>query len=130
MIKLGVDVVIVFRIARTWSRFQLRFAKKLLHEKELAELLDENLTFKDQVSYLAKKFAAKEAITKAIGIGISSMLSLSKILISHNEFGAPQVNVPQQVLSKIFPSYKTYQLEISISDDYPIVVACAVLYVN
>lgn len=130
MIKIGIDIVIASRIEKTWARFKLKFAKKLLHAEELAELLDNNLTFKEEVCYLAKKFAAKEAITKAMGIGISPILSLSKINISHNELGAPKVIVPKTIWDVIFPLYKTYELEISISDDYPIIIACAVLHAS
>ena len=72
--------------------------------------------------------AAKEAISKAFGVGIGSSLIFSDILISKDKLGAPNVIIEQKVLNKLIPaSFSSCEIALSISDDYPVVVAFAMI---
>lgn len=62
----------------------------------------------NKIAYLAKRFAAKEAISKALGVGIGENLSFQDIEISNNDLGKPIV------LLEKFPDIK---IHLSLSDE-------------
>jgi holo-[acyl-carrier protein] synthase len=125
MIKIGTDVVQITRIERIFSKFGEKFCKRILHPLEID--LSKQLTIK-RSNYLAKRFASKEAISKAFGVGIGSLLIFSDILISKDKLGAPKVIVEQKALNRILPvGFSSCEIALSISDDHPIVVAFAMI---
>lgn len=63
IVGLGIDLVETPRIRRAYERFGPAFARKILHERELAALPA------NPVDFLASRFAAKEAAVKALGTG-------------------------------------------------------------
>ena len=80
----------------------------------------------EKVKYLAKKFAMKEAISKALGTGILGFLKPYHIRIYNNKYGAPLVKLHNNFYSKRISLIN--QIEISVSDDYPVVVAFAMIF--
>ncbi|MGH8691342.1 MAG: holo-ACP synthase, partial [Burkholderiales bacterium] len=64
----GTDVVEIGRIEKALGRWGERFARRILCEPELKRFLGHARP----ASYLAKRFAAKEAFTKALGTGIKA----------------------------------------------------------
>ncbi|MCC6210559.1 MAG: holo-ACP synthase, partial [Burkholderiales bacterium] len=62
----GTDLIEIRRVERVLERFGERFARRILCEPELKRFR----AHKQPVAYLAKRFAAKEAFTKALGTGI------------------------------------------------------------
>ncbi|HKX37436.1 MAG TPA: holo-ACP synthase, partial [Burkholderiales bacterium] len=62
----GTDVVEIGRIEKALERWGERFARRILCEPELKRFLGH----RQPAAYLAKRFAAKEAFTKALGTGI------------------------------------------------------------
>ena len=125
MIKIGTDIVQITRIEGIFSRFGQKFCKRILHHLEVDFF--KQLKVK-QSSYLAKRFASKEAISKAFGVGIGSSLIFADILISKDKLGAPNVIIEQKVLNKLIPaSFSSCEIALSISDDYPVVVAFAMI---
>ncbi len=87
VIGIGTDIVDVERIAGLWQRQGQRFAERLLSSAELVELSDKAYPER----FLAKRWAAKEAISKALGTGISQGVSFSDMTIGHTELGQPTV---------------------------------------
>ena len=81
----GIDIVEYERIARIHERYQERFAKRILDEAEMQDYM--NTT--SPVRLLAKRFAAKEAASKALGTGFRNGITLSMICIRHDENGKP-----------------------------------------
>lgn len=63
----GIDLVEVDRIASSFARFGERFARRILRPEELAYCL----SHKDPAKHIAARFAAKEAVGKALGIGMT-----------------------------------------------------------
>jgi len=121
IIGIGTDIVQMDRIAKIFAKYGQKFVEKNFHSLEIEKL--SSLKQIDRLSYLSKRFAAKEAISKAFGTGITEGLSFKEIAIINNEKGAPIV-----IIDRIkFPSYANYQINISISDDPPIAVAFAVI---
>ena len=81
----GIDIVEHTRIARVHMRFGEKFAMRILDELEMEEY--RKVTLKDR--FLAKRFAAKEAATKALGTGFSRGISLNMVCVRHDSNGRP-----------------------------------------
>lgn len=90
---IGTDIVSIERIQQTLDRHGAQFAQRILTDAELVELND----VKDATSWLAKRWAAKEAFGKAAGIGIRAPLTLNSIGIVNDAQGKPNFDVSPAV---------------------------------
>jgi holo-[acyl-carrier protein] synthase len=120
ILGLGIDIIEVTRIAASYEKFGGRFLNRILLPDEIAYCL----THKNPAPFLAARFAAKEAISKAFGTGIGAALSWHDMEIRRKESGEPFV-VLHGNGKELFESRKAKRLLISIShtDDYAAVVA-------
>ena len=84
---IGVDIVEVVRIERAYKRWGDRFAAKILGTHEL----ENYATTKRPVRFLAMRFAAKEAASKAFGTGFKQGVSPSQIEVKHHPSGKPSL---------------------------------------
>lgn len=100
-----------------------QFAEKILSEKELKIYNIKS----NQHGYLANRFAAKEAISKAFGVGIGSTLSFKDISVLNDEMGAPFVVISDTACAKL-PKFS--KILISISDEQEYAVAFVVVENN
>jgi len=82
---IGTDIVSVERMAASLARFGESFAQRMLAEDELADF---HATAK-QERFLAKRFAAKEALSKAAGTGLRHPMTLKNISVTHDALGKP-----------------------------------------
>ncbi len=119
---IGTDILRIARIEQALARHGERFAKRVLHPKELPKF--ENSTTK--AAFLAKRFAAKEAVAKALGTGIGEHLSWQDMHIIHDALGAPQV-VLSMTAKKVAAKKGGTVVQLSLSDERDYVVAFAVL---
>jgi holo-[acyl-carrier protein] synthase len=123
IIGIGTDIVNIARIETIYTKYGNLFKEKILSSIELRNI---NILKNDKhAAFLAKRFAAKEALAKAFGIGIGSILQFKKINILNNEFGKPYVYFDYQDFDIL--DLNIYQIDISISDDYPIAVAFVII---
>lgn len=118
IIGIGTDIVQIKRIEKMMEKFPNEFVAKILTSSEISKYDD--LNDKLKINFLAKRYAAKEAIAKAFGVGIGEELSFEDIEIGNDFNGKPNVII----YSKIGNNKK---IDLSISDDYPIAVAFAVV---
>ena len=88
-IAIGTDIVDIQRIADAVERQGDKFVQRILTESEISEYQARG----HAVSFLAKRFAATEAIAKALGTGIGRGISFQHMVISNNAEGAPQVEL-------------------------------------
>ena len=86
---IGTDIVEIQRIEKIFSKFNNRFAKKILSKKEYEAFQISNAP----AHFLAKRFAAKEAVAKALGLGFRDPISFHGIEVDHNDLGAPFLNL-------------------------------------
>lgn len=124
IVGIGTDIVNIDRIAKIYKKDSKRFVEKFLSKSEQEALAKINLESK-QIEYLAKRFAGKEAVSKAIGSGIADGLNFADIEILNKDSGQPYViiNSKAQISKKIESS----QIQISLSDDYPFAVAFVII---
>ena len=120
ILGLGIDIIEVARIASSYKKFGARFLDRILLPDETAYCL----THKNPAPFLAARFAAKEAISKAFGTGIGAALGWQDMEIRRKESGEPFV-VLHGNGEKLFKSRQAKQLLISIShtENYAAVVA-------
>lgn len=82
---IGTDIVRVARMQENIDRFGDRFPERILTASELEDYHQAN----DKPHFLARRFAAKEAAAKAMGIGFSNGLQLKHIGVGHDQHGRP-----------------------------------------
>ena len=83
----------------------------------------------NKANCFAKRFAAKEAFSKALGTGISKGLNFKEILVYNTKYGKPQIKIlgeSKKLVSKILKK-KKYSIFLSLSDDKPFAVATVVI---
>ena len=95
--SVGIDIVEVARIEKDVERFGTRFVERILGDKELA-LFEKR---QDQALYLAGRFAAKEAVVKALGRYLSDRPPLHQLQIINDNSGQPRLELPDDVESKL-----------------------------
>src|SRR5580698_6130428 len=83
----GIDIIEVARIASSYEKFGERFLNRILLPDEIAYCL----THRRPAPFLAARFAAKEAISKAFGTGIGAQLGWHHMEIRRKESGEPFV---------------------------------------
>ena len=120
IIGIGTDVVQIERIEKLYEKFGNRFLSKNYHELEIE--IFHKLNPQKKVLFLAKRFAGKEAVAKAFGSGIGQDFSFKDIAIINDKLGAPIVKIAGESMKN-----SDYKIHISLSDDYPIALAFAVV---
>lgn len=85
LIGAGIDIVELSRIEKLIDNHPDRFLKKILHARELDEISEKT----NIVAFVAKRFAVKEAASKALGVGIGKHLGFSDMYVEHDELGKP-----------------------------------------
>src|SRR5262245_9470300 len=87
ILGIGIDIIEVDRIAASYARFGERFLNRILHANEVSYCL----SHKVPAPFLAARFAAKEAISKAFGTGIGAQLGWHDMEVGRKESGEPFV---------------------------------------
>jgi holo-[acyl-carrier protein] synthase len=81
----GIDIIEVERIRSSFQKFGDRFVNRILCPQEISYCL----SHKDPAPFLAARFAAKEAISKAFGTGIGAQLGWQDMEVGKRESGEP-----------------------------------------
>lgn len=117
---IGTDIVQVARIKKVVERHGEAFAKRILSANEHAQY--QSLSEHQKIHYLAKRFAGKEAVAKALGVGISKGILFKEISITNNELGQPQVTYLGEAQAYVLKQEITQTL-ISLADEQDFAVA-------
>jgi holo-[acyl-carrier protein] synthase len=126
---IGTDVVLVRRIEDLLARYGERFARRVLGPDELAE-------FHRRASrgahgsgysarYLAKRFAAKEAFSKALGLGLRGPMTLLSLQVLNDRRGKP-VAVARKALVG-YLAERDLVAHVSLSDEVDSVIAFVII---
>lgn len=119
---IGTDIVEIARIEASIKQFGDDFAKRILAESELENY--EKSTIKPR--FLAKRFAAKEAFSKALGTGLRAPATFQNIAIGHDDLGKP-ILILAADLQALLQTNTITQTHISISDEKNLAAAFVVL---
>ncbi|MGB2260493.1 MAG: holo-ACP synthase [Porticoccaceae bacterium] len=121
-LAIGTDIVEIERITATLERQGDKFIQRILCEPEQHEYYRR----KQDAAYVAKRFAAKEAVAKALGTGIGRGVSFQDILIVNNDAGAPGVELSGGAL-QLMQSLGGSRMLLSLADEQQYALAYAVL---
>jgi len=123
IVGIGTDIVSTTRIRSIWERFGAAFAKRILGKSELTRF---SLS-RDPVSFLAKRYAAKEAVAKALGTGFRPEgILLTEISVNNNELGRPYLEFSGEA-EREMARLKVIQSNLSLSDEKEFALAFVIL---
>jgi holo-[acyl-carrier-protein] synthase len=122
---IGIDLVAVPRMQQIIDRYGGRFAGRILCQNELLEYT----TTTQPASFLAKRFAAKEAFSKALGTGFNNGVTLKNICISHSHGGQPVISCAGKI-AEVMSTYGISSSHLTITDEKDYACACVVLEIN
>jgi len=114
---LGIDIIEVARIEKAILRHEKKFLDHIFTLKEQAYCQKHKISAR----HFSGRFAAKEAIVKALGTGINKDIGWTDIEILNDEKGKPIVNLSANV-AKLFNN-PTIQISISHCKEYATAVA-------
>jgi holo-[acyl-carrier protein] synthase len=118
----GTDIVEVVRIEKALARFGERFAKRILCPPELKRFEGH----KQKASYLAKRFAAKEAFAKALGTGIHAPANWHGVWVKNLPSGKPVLEF-SNALQELLQKRKILNHHLSLADERGMAVATVIL---
>ncbi|MBD3670408.1 MAG: holo-ACP synthase [Gammaproteobacteria bacterium] len=122
---IGTDIVEIRRIQGNLDRHGRRFAERILTPQEMAEF-DASAR---PAHFLSKRFAAKEALVKALGTGFRHGISLKHIEVGRDEWGKPLMKFLGEAANRI-SSANIGASHLSLSDETEYAVAFVVLERN
>ena len=129
MYGIGTDICDIGRIRASLERHGDRFAERVLSERELATWRARSERWPDRgVRYLATRFSAKEAFSKAIGLGMRMPMSWRLCEIANLASGAPVVVLHGGL--KTWFEAKGLQAQITLSDETDYAVSFCVVEVR
>ena len=122
ILGIGIDIIEVVRVKASHERFGERFLNRVLLADEIAYCL----SHKNPAPFIAARFAAKEAISKAFGTGICAQLGWQDMEIRRKESGEPFVILHGKG-KKLFKSRRAKRLLVSLSHTANYAAVMAVL---
>ena len=120
---IGVDIVENSRIRKSINN--KKFLLRIFTKNEIAQSIKTN----SKVAFFSKRFAAKEAFSKALGLGFRKSLNFKDISIINNKYGKPSIKIKDKLQNIIKKQFKTKKVNIllSISDESKYSIAFVIL---
>tara|TARA_B100000963_G_C22611775_1_gene665250 strand:+ start:606 stop:989 length:384 start_codon:yes stop_codon:yes gene_type:complete len=116
---IGTDIISIDRIKNSLKN--KNFVHRIFNEKEILKCKNNN----NSTNCYAKRFAAKEAFSKALGTGIANGINFNEIIVLNKKSGKPYISVigqSKKILYKKFKGKKT-KISLSLSDEKKYAVA-------
>jgi len=125
---IGTDIVNIKRLEKSLKKNGTHFKNRIFSKNEIIYCEKK----KNPIPFYAKRFAAKEALSKALGTGIRKGINLKDIEISNDNFGKPCINLKGGVADFLIKKIKTkkYSIYLSLSDDLPWAQATVIISYN
>ena len=125
IIGIGVDIINNERIKKSIKSKQ--FILRIFSKKEIAQ----SKNIKNKLKYFAKRFAAKEALSKAIGTGFRNELNFKDITIVNNKYGKPSYQLNNKLKKLIYLKFKLKKIKIflSLADEKKYSIAFSVIHI-
>ncbi len=109
IIGIGVDIVDNIRIKKLIRNKQ--FISRIFSTKEISQSKKIN----NKTGYFSKRFAAKESLSKAIGLGFRKGLNFKDISVVNDKYGKPSYKLKNNVKKLIYSKFKVKKIKISLS---------------
>ena len=119
ILAIGSDLCNIERIEKSLDRFGERFENRVFTEVERAKAAKRPFT---KAGTLAKRFAAKEAFSKAVGTGFKAGVFMKDIGVVNARSGAPTLNLTGGAaarLAAITPEGHEAVIHLTLTDDHP-----------
>lgn len=121
IVGLGTDIAEIERVEKALARTGIAFAERILTASEMERFHQT----KQQGRFLAKRFAAKEAASKALGTGIAMGVTFHDFIISNDDLGKPHLTLTHKAL-ELATGMKVTNMHLSISDERQYAVATVI----
>ncbi len=115
ILGIGIDLVSIERIQHLKNQFEKKFLHKVFTENEIAQSEEKS----SSAIFLAKRFAAKEAFAKALGLGIGRGINFCDIEVENDELGKPKIKIlnDKEGFIKTHFSCDKFAIHLSLSDE-------------
>lgn len=123
---IGTDLLAVERIEKIYAKFGDKFTRRILGADE--QIVHARRAARDPrrgILYLATRFAAKEAFSKAIGLGIHMPMAWSRVQILNRKGGAPEIHLAKPLADWYYERFGT--AHVSMTDESNMVAAFVVI---
>jgi len=117
----GIDLIEISRINKSIKN--KNFIDRIFSKSEIQQAR----FLKNKSSFFAKRFAAKEAFSKAIGTGISEGISFKEISVVNNIKGKPTIKLSGKTKSVVLKKIKKARVHLSLSDEKKHAVAMVII---
>ena len=121
----GIDIVENYRLKKILLKKKSNFKKKIFTINEVA-YCEKKL---NSISCYSKRFAAKEAFAKALGIGFRKNIYFKDIEVVNNTYGKPHISINKKIANKIKTIFKVkkFKILLSISDEKKYSIASVII---
>ena len=121
----GIDIVENYRLKKILLKKKSNFKKRIFTINEVAYC--EKKT--NSISCYSKRFAAKEAFVKALGIGFRKNINFKDIEVVNNTYGKPYISINKKIANKIKTLFKVkkFNILLSISDEKKYSIASVII---
>ena len=125
ILGMGIDIVENYRVKEILLKKKSNFKKKIFTLNEVA-YCEKKL---NSISCYSKRFAAKEAFVKALGIGFRKNINFKDIEIVNNTHGKPYISINKKIANKIKTIFKVkkFNILLSISDEKKYSIASVII---
>ena len=126
MIGIGADIIDIRRIEKTINRFGYKFKKRIFTDKEMNKCEGRKLS----VNCYAKRYAAKEAASKALGTGFRKGVFWRDLEVSNLPSGQPTIifhGGAKKQLESISLANNKPNINLTITDEYPYAQAIVII---
>ena len=122
---IGADIIRISRISKSIKKKS--FVNRLFNKDEIIKC---NKT-KNSANCFAKRFAAKEAFSKALGTGVAKGINFNEIVVLNEKNGKPYIKLIDKtkkiVVNKL--KFKNYKISLSLSDEDKYAVAFVTIFI-
>lgn len=121
---IGTDIVYVPRVEKIFREYGDHFAKKILSPNEFSQFKTVPPIL--PAKFLAKRFAVKEAVVKALGTGFRGGICLPDIEVVHDDQGKPSLKYAGKV-QRIVQQHQIQETQLTTSDEKKYVLAFVIM---
>jgi holo-[acyl-carrier protein] synthase len=121
----GIDIVENYRLKKILLKKKSNFKKKIFTINEVAYCEKKS----NSINCYSKRFAAKEAFVKALGIGFRKNINFKDIEVVNNTYGKPYISINKKIANKIKTLFKVkkFNILLSISDEKKYSIASVII---